>query len=270
MIRGMLIAVVVLISMLAHGKVVCYTCRDTGAVTVECPVCRGTKYVWKHSHSYSRDEKDDFCGYGSIYTAIHKDCRNGRMRRWCPNCLRKNKLSSTGQATIECPNCNGRGELTRTYYIISGSYVISSSPEYYLNQLDRYGVDKCSFVQKQKMTADELADFKIENPRSKVFTSEEEIKTYLKLGDRSRTSKAGKLYFVIKSVKKLRLYDCNRALSELNSSYYSLDSSNVSKLRLSDEEVREYQDKNPDCKFFRDVDAFREFLMECKARLGEE
>lgn len=268
MIRGVSLAVVSLIVAVAQGKVVCYTCRDTGSVTVECPICHGTKYVWKHA--YSDSETKDFCGYGSAYTAIHKGCRAGRKRSLCPNCLSKNKLSCTGQATIECPNCNGRGELTRTYYIISGTYDTSSSREYYLKRLERYGVEGCSFVTTKKMTADELADFKIENPRSKVFASEEEIKTYLKLGDRSLTSKAGKLYFVIKSVKKLRLYDCNRALSELNGSYYSSDSSTISKLRLSDEEVKEYQQKNPDCKFFRDVDAFREFLLECKTRLGEE
>ena len=66
MIRGMSLAVVSLIATVAQGKVVCYTCRDTGSVTVECPICGGTKYVWKHSYrSYSSSTTEDFCGYGA-------------------------------------------------------------------------------------------------------------------------------------------------------------------------------------------------------------
>ena len=94
---------VVALALCASGKaakeekeVVCKTCNDTGSVEKQCPVCRGTKYMWRcvqgknkgwysEGSSYRYDENGNYvrvrsdegwCGYGATYKALHTNCKN--------------------------------------------------------------------------------------------------------------------------------------------------------------------------------------------------
>ena len=88
---------------LAGAAVVCSNCGDTGKETVKCPVCRGTKYMWKcigtkyaQGTAVKLTDEDAFCGYGTTYHPLHSGCTSSKTRIACPMCISRSKVSSTG------------------------------------------------------------------------------------------------------------------------------------------------------------------------------
>lgn len=262
-------------------EVVCKTCNDTGTVEKQCPVCRGTKYMWRcvqgknkgwysEGSSYRYDENENYvrvrsdkgwCGYGATYKAIHSNCKNTRKRVVCPNCASKSKTSATGKVAVACPDCDGRGTLMKSYYLVRNVHELEYNREYILRQLERGR--ECSCVQRRKMTKEDLADYKIENSNCKVFESEEELLAFLKDGEKQKAG--AKWYFAVRDAKNVTMYDKRRALEDMaNGNYYSYSDSNVLKRKFTDEEVKDFKALNPNCKMFRDVDEFKEFMRNVK------
>lgn len=279
---------VVLLALCASGKaakeekkVVCKTCSDTGTVEMQCPVCHGTKYMWRcvqgknkgwysEGSSYRYDENGNYvrvrsdegwCGYGATYKAIHSNCKNTRKRISCPNCLSKGRTSSTGKVTVACPDCDGQGTLVKTYYLVRDARNLEYNREYIVHQLEQGR--ECSYAQRRKMTKEELADYKIENSNCKVFESEEELMAFLKNGEEQKAG--AKWYFAIRDAKNVTMYDKRRALEDMaRGGYYSYSDANVLKRKFTDEEVKDFKALNPNCKMFRDVDEFKEFMRNVK------
>lgn len=254
----------------AKPKAVCRTCNDTGKAKMECSLCRGTKYVWdcheKWGSRYNNEDSEkDWCGYGAKYTPLHKGCAFGRKRIWCPKCYKRTQ--SSGIMEVECPNCDGRGHLTRTYYILSGSearsITSSSNREYYLRRLKKYGVEGV-YGTKKKMTSEQLADYKIEHLGCKIFTSEDEIAEFIERGgdEKSAQEGSGRWYFVVLEPEKVTPAERARALKNIESDYPYFSGSNITRKKLMDDEVSELKEKYPGCKFFRDVEQFKSFLRE--------
>lgn len=262
--------------------VVCKTCNDTGRVAVTCPVCKGTRYVWRcilgKNRSYSSyarrfDEDgnlesanadDSWCGYGATYKALHTNCKNSRKRIPCPNCQNKGKSSSTGKITEPCPDCDGRGTLMKTYYLIRDTREVSMDREYICRQIER---GTCSYVIQRKMTKDDLADFKIENMRCKVFEKREDAIAFIKRGEENDPD--AKWYFVIRDANRLSMSDKRNALE----STLSCDSdgySNVFRRKLSDDAIKDFKALNPNCKLFRAADEFKDFVRNAKAVSSEQ
>ena len=253
--------VVVALALCASGKaekegkeVVCKTCNDTGRVETQCPVCRGTKYIWRCLQGH------DPCGYGASYKPLC-NCRSTRKRIPCSNCLGKGKTSATGKVTVACPDCDGQGTLAKTYYLVRDARNLEYNREYIVRQLEQGR--ECSYVQRRKMTKDELADYKIENSNCKVFESEDELMAFLKNGEEQKAG--AKWYFAIRDAKNVTMYDKRRALEDITrGGYYSSSDSNVLKRKFTDEEVKDFKALNPNCKLFRDVDEFKEFMRNVK------
>lgn len=262
-------------------EAVCKTCNDTGTVEKQCPVCRGTKYMWRcvqgknkgwysGGRSYRYDENGNYvrvrsdegwCGYGVTYKAMHSNCKNTRKRIPCPNCLGKGKTSATGKVTVACPDCDGQGTLVKTYYLVRDARDLEYNREYILRQLEQGRM--CSYVQRRKMTKEDLADYKIENSNSKVFEDEDELMEFLK---NSEEQKVGtKWYFAVRDAKNVTMYDKRRALEDMaNGNFYSYSDSNVLKRKFTEEEVKDFKALNPNCMMFRDVDEFKEFMRNVK------
>lgn len=265
-----------------EGKeVVCKTCNDTGTVEKQCPVCHGTKYMWRcvqgknkgwysEGSSYRYDENGNYvrvrsdegwCGYGVTYKAIHSNCKNTRKRVVCPNCASKGKTSARGKVTVACPDCDGQGTLMKSYYLVQNARELECNREYILRQLEQGRM--CSYVQRRRMTKEDLADYKIENSNCKVFEDEDELMEFLKNGEEQKTG--AKWYFAIRDAKNITMYDKRRALEDMVSgSFYSYSDSNVLKRKFTEEEVKDFKALNPNCMLFRDVDEFKEFMRNVK------
>lgn len=260
-------------------EVVCKTCNDTGSIKEVCPVCRGTKYVWKcvpsqnkgwsYSTSIRYDENGNrinadcgWCGYGSTYKSLHSNCKNTRKRCVCPNCVSgKGKTSATGKVTVPCPDCDGQGVLVKTYYAIPNVRNVEYERDYIIRQLERG--QSCSYVQKRKMSKDELADYKIENSNCKVFENYEALLSFLKNGEAQESD--AKWYFAIRDTNNVTMYDKRRALEDIaNGSFCSYSDSNIIKRKFTEEEVKDFKALNPTCKMFRSVDEFKEFVRNIK------
>ena len=283
---------VVVLALCASGKaakeekeVVCKTCNDTGTVEKQCPVCHGTKYMWQcvqgknrggysERISYRYDENGNYvrvrsdegwCGYGATYKAIHSNCKNTRKRMVCPNCASKGKTSATGKVTVACPDCDGQGTLMKSYYLVQNARELEYNREYILRQLEQGRM--CSYVQRRRMTKEDLADYKIENSNCKVFEEEEELMAFLKRGEEQKAG--AKWYFAVRDAKNVTMYDKRRALEDMASgSFYSYSDSNVLKRKFTEEEVKDFKALNPNCKLFRDVDEFKEFMRNVKPAAG--
>lgn len=149
----------------------------------------------------------------------------------------------------------------KTYYLIRNVREVEYNRDYILRRMDR-GQD-CSYVQERKMTKDELADYKIENSNCKVFESKEKMLAFLKTGEDLKTD--GKWYFAIRDVNNITMYDKRRALEDITrEGYYCYSDSNVLKRKFTDEEVKDFKALNPNCKMFRDVDEFKDFIRNVK------
>ena len=280
---------VIALALCASGKpdkdekeIVCKTCNDTGRTEAQCPVCRGTKYMWRcvqgknkgwysEGSTYRYDENGNYvrvrsdegwCGYGATYKAIHSNCKNTRKRVVWPNCINKSRASASGKVTVECPDCDGQGTLAKTYYLVRDVRNVEYNREYILRQLERGR--ECSYVQRRKMTKDDLADYKIENSNCKVFEDEDELMAFLKNDEEQKAGAKG--YFAIRDAKNVTMYDKRRALEGMaNGSFYSYGDSNVLKRKFTDEEIKDFKALNPNCKLFRDVDEFKDFMRKVKA-----
>ena len=265
-----------------EGKeVVCKTCNDTGTVEKQCPVCHGTKYMWRcvqgknkgwysGGSSYRYDENGNYvrvssdegwCGYGATYKAIHSNCKNTRKRVVCPNCASKGKTSATGKVTVACPDCDGQGTLMKSYYLVQNARELECNREYILRQLEQGRM--CSYVQRRRMTKEDLADYKIENSNCKVFEDEDELREFLKNGEEQKVG--AKWYFAVRDAKNVTMYDKRRALEDMaNGGFCSYSDSNVLKRKFTEEEVKDFKALNPNCRLFRDVDEFKEFMRNVK------
>ena len=263
-------------------EVVCKTCKDTGKVEVQCPVCRGTKCMWRcvqgknkgwyseggyyrydENGNYVRVRSDEgWCGYGTTYKPIHSNCKNTRKRVVCPNCLNKGKTSATGKVMSDCPDCDGRGTLVKTYYLVRDIRSLDYNRDYIVRQLERGR--ECSYAQCRKMSKEELADYKIENPNCKVFESNDELMAFIKKCEEQKVG--AKWYFAIRDATHVTMYDKRRALEDMSNGgyYYSYSDSNVLKRKFTDEEVKDFKALNPNCKMFRDVDEFKDFIRNVK------
>ena len=262
-------------------EVVCKTCSDTGSVEKQCPVCHGTKYMWQcvqsknkgwysGGSSYRYDENGNYvrarsdegwCGYGATYKAMHSNCKNTRKRISCPNCLSKGRTSATRKVTVACPDCDGQGTLVKTYYLVRDTRNLECNRGYIVRQLEQGR--ECSYAQRRKMTKEELADYKIENSNCKVFESEDELMAFLKNGEEQKAG--AKWYFAIRDAKNVTMYDKRHALEDMaRGGYYSYSDSNILKRKFTDEEVKDFKALNLNCKLFRDVDEFKEFMRNVK------
>ncbi|MBP5284524.1 MAG: hypothetical protein ILO34_00240 [Kiritimatiellae bacterium] len=186
--------------------VVCETCKDSGEIKETCKLCRGTKYVWKcnkpdttsrrgrivvhdweeEQNARANEKGSEFCGYGSTYKPIHKACKGTRKRMSCPGCAAgKSKSKSTGKVSVPCPDCDGKGHLKTTYYLVRDSRWISpEEKEYVFEKMDKPGTGPDKRVRpnvfKRKMTGEQLEDFKVINQDGKAFTSLDELKEFIK------------------------------------------------------------------------------------------
>lgn len=238
-------------------EVVCRTCNDTGSVEAQCPVCRGTRYVWTCVQG-----RGGWCGYGASYKPLHKNCKSSRKRIVCPNCAVKSKASATGKVTVPCPDCDGHGVLVRTYHLIRDVREVESCRAQVIRQLEHK--QKCRQVQVLKMSEDELADYKIENTGCKVFESEAALLEFLRKGEEQKAS--AKWYFAIRDTKGITMQDRRRALEDLTrGNFFSSGDANVLKRKFTDEELADFKTLNPNCKLFRDVDEFKEFMRKAQA-----
>ena len=164
---------------LAGAAVVCSNCGDTGKVTVKCPVCRGTKYMWKcigtkyaQGTAVKLTDEDAFCGYGTTYHPLHSGCTSSKTRITCPMCISRSKVSSTGIVEMDCDLCDGNGHLLECVYVIRDSDLVYSAfsvpadegsvPD---GRSDKSNVFKC------KMSTEDLEDYRTVYPRSRVFRS---------------------------------------------------------------------------------------------------
>lgn len=283
----------VLLAQCACGKpakeakeIVCKTCNDTGSVSQQCPVCRGTKYVWQCMVSKNkgivyedrsfrfdangnpvREQSDgEWCGYGSIYKPIHSNCKNTRKRLTCPNCVNgKSKTSASGKVTVACPDCDGHGKRMKSYWLIRNVLEVEYNRDYLLRQAES-GCN-CSSVERRKMTDEELADYRIENLNCKVFESDREMIAFLKNGE---GQKAGaKWYFVVRDAKNVARDDRSRVLDDLAAGHFTnYGGANILRRKFTDDEVKEFQSMNQNCKMFRDMDEFTGFLRAVKVVPG--
>ena len=87
---------------------------------------------------------------------------------------------------------------------------------------------------------------------------------FLKNGEDQKTD--AKWYFAIRDAKNVTMYDKRRALEGMaNGNFYSYGYSNVLKRKFTDEEIKDFKALNPNCKLFRDVDEFKDFMRKVKA-----
>jgi len=285
MCKRCLVGLAVGMGMVLFGKddvpVACKTCNDTGRVAAACPVCKGSRYMWQcmpgKNRSYSSyvrrfDENgnlvsanadDSWCGYGATYKALHTNCKNSRKRVICPNCQNKGKSSSTGKIAKACPDCDGRGTLMKTYYLIRDTRDVTTDREYICRQIER---GTCPYVIQRKMTKDDLADFKIENMRCKVFEKREDAIAFIKQGEENDAD--AKWYFVIRDANQLTMSDKRNAL-ESTPTCDSYGCSNVFRRKLTDDMVKDFKALNPTCKLFRDADEFKDFVRNAKTVSAE-
>lgn len=261
-------------------SVVCKTCRDTGKTSIKCDVCRGTKYVWvcnkgnkKDFHGYKnydyddyngdREEPSEYCGYGSTYTALHKQCKNTRKRIVCPNCCNKAKTSASGYVEVECPDCDGEGNLVKTYYIIRD---IDRIYEYDARNAVRYmktgkGNMPNNYLVK-KMSDEDVEDYKAVYPRCEMFTDIDDFKKFVE-GDREVGD--AKIYYMIRNADEITISDKRVAIEELGSEEsYGYSGSNILKKRVTEEFLADFRALNPKCEIFDDYKEFKKFIRNAK------
>lgn len=164
---------------------VCKTCHDTGKVSALCALCHGSKWMWKCQPKerggkgwatyevLSNDgggikTTEGWCGYGTTYRALHKDCPNVRKRLPCPDCKGDGKKVSTGKVRADCPDCDGHGHVRTVRYIVRDTSVIADGSTLELGRLRE-------FVERRKLTDGELSDYREENPHCKAYDRLDEL-----------------------------------------------------------------------------------------------
>ena len=181
-------AVVVAFAPMAAKAFVCTNCCDKGKVKVQCPVCQGTKYMWKClSTKFSTGNYDSltepgvFCGYGTTYHPLHSNCKSSKARICCPMCISMSGVSSLGFAELDCPMCDGRGNLFSTVYIVKDPDMLSP---FMLSESDSdiaAGRTGTSNVIMRRMSSEDIEDYLTVYPKSRVFTGIESLRRYAHL-----------------------------------------------------------------------------------------
>ena len=170
------------------GNVVCTNCLDTGAVKIKCPLCKGTKFLWKcPDTSYQNgtcrnlEEKGAFCGYGAVYKPLHPNCKNSRTRINCPMCLSKSKSSSTGIAELPCPNCDGKGHLSFNLIAVKDEgAIVQFDLDFTLPRLEKgQNPGRENFV-RRRFSSEEIADFATVYPYCRFFHTPEQVREFVK------------------------------------------------------------------------------------------
>lgn len=181
-------AAVMAFAPMAAKAFVCTNCNDVGKIKVQCPVCQGTKYMWKClSTKYSSGnfssltEPGVFCGYGTNYHPLHPNCKSSKARICCPMCISKSGVSSLGFAELDCPMCDGRGNLFSTVYIVKDPDMLSP---FMLSESDSdiaAGRTGTSNVIMRRMSSEDIEDYLTVYPKSRVFTGIESLRRYAHL-----------------------------------------------------------------------------------------
>ena len=293
---------VVGMSFAVNADVACTTCKDEGVVYNPCPVCRGTKYVWKcnASQTSSRyntsrlsyyvdsapsDAKGDlYCGYGSTYMPIHADCRGTRKRINCPNCAKgKSKRVSTGKVSAPCPVCHGgkpgAGGENEYYIIRDARYISDEDREYIFLHMDKddnaprssYGRSR---VFKKRMSATDLEDFKVIYTQAKVFSSLEEMKAFLRrsptgTGSTSMVSRKPTVY-IVKDVTQITANDRRIVFEDLGDGYSSYSSRNIVQRGFTEQDIEDFRLINPQCRVFETLSELKAFMRTAKVVDNEE
>ena len=273
------------------AEVECRICKDEGVVYEKCPVCRGTKYVWTCSgepreqtywsgYSYRQTESDPYCGYGSTYKPIHKNCKGTRKRINCPNCAKgKTKSVSTGKVAKICPSCRGKGkagtgESDGMYYIIrDASYITDSDREYVFLRMDKSGMDDSTPIYntrifKKAMDEAELSDYKTVYPMAKIFESLEEMKEFLRKNPNGVSSSlpgSGQpTVYIVKDATQITANDRRIVFEDLGSGYSSYSSRNVIQRRFTEQDIEDFKLINPKCRVFDTLGDLKAFMRTAK------
>ena len=275
------------ISVSAKSEVECKNCKDSGLVyDQKCPVCHGTKYMWvctggfdSRTHwngesSYRQvDQSSQYCGYGSTYKPIHKNCKGTRKRINCPNCAKgKTKSVSTGKVARPCPVCHGKGaqgKVHGVYYVIrDASYVSDEDREFVFLKMDKSEVDGGqqefrSRIFKKAMNASELADYKAVYPRAKVFESLDEMKEFLRKFPSGTTSTAEvsqPTVYIVKDATQVTANDRRIVFEDLGNGYASYSSRNIIQRRFTEQDVEDFKLINPRCRVFETLAELKAFM----------
>lgn len=184
----LMVAMAATAPMAAKASVVCTNCNDVGKIKVQCPVCLGTKFVWKclttkySTGKYtSLTEPGVFCGYGSVYHPFHQNCKSSKARICCPMCISKSGVSSSGFAELDCPMCDGKGHLFSTVYIVKDPDLLSP---FLLSENDSdlaAGRTGTSNVIMRHMSSEDIEDYLTVYPKSRVFTGIDSLRRYAHL-----------------------------------------------------------------------------------------
>lgn len=266
--------------------VVCRTCKDTGKVEKPCPTCRGSKYVWnctikssvRRYSSYWYDEKgryhegqpvEGLCGYGSVYKAIHENCKNTRKRETCPDCRVGIGNRASGKVTVSCPDCDGNGNLVKTYFFILNVENAEVNREYLLRRLEKPGLDDVSdFIVEKRLSAEKLEEFKMRYPRGKEFASLDAMKKFIVDGCVA-IDEGERWYYVIEDVKRITSESRMSALRSLAESSKYFSYSNFGRRRMTEEGIKDFEALYPNGKLFMSADAFKDFLLAGQAAASD-
>ena len=161
----------------AQAGFVCTNCNDTGSVRIKCPLCKGTKYLWKcQDTSYASGtynsllDPDVFCGYDAVYTPFHPNCKRTRTRINCPMCLSKSKSSSTGIAEIDCPACDGKGNLVYNLIAVTDEgLIVQSDLDATLPLLESGKPSNRPHILHRQFSTEEIKDFVTVYPEARFF-----------------------------------------------------------------------------------------------------
>jgi len=173
---------------------VCAACHDTGKVAALCPLCHGSKWMWKCEPKGGGGGKgwatyevlsndgdgirttEGWCGYGTTYKALHRSCPNVRRRVACPNCPGAKKGAATGKIRVACPDCDGKGHMRTVYYIVRDTSALTDGRRLELSVLRE-------LIERRKLTPDELAEYRTEHSNSKVYVRLDELLRAVKTWD---------------------------------------------------------------------------------------
>jgi len=260
----------------------CKTCKGKGVVYEECPVCHGTRYVWKckskryngyyHSESQSeRTGKDfDFCGYGSVYKPLH-DCKNQRFRVGCPKCAYGQvRKTPTGRIEKPCPDCQS-GIVGTEYYIVKDCNSITDSDRLYvfkyLDNPDAGSIPDSwelrqsrSRILKKRMNQEQLDEYKVIYANCKIFKTMSELKEFIKEKRDSR----GTLYYIVRDADNVTENDRRTVFENLYDGCRSYNTSNLIIRNFPELDLEYFKKANPKCRVFETLNDLKAFMLSVK------
>lgn len=268
---------------------ICPTCNNTGKAKLKCEACNGTKYVWtcvpktSTTRSYfgsvtrsTTGKQEGYCGYGATYKPRHEKCQNSRKRANCPECCNKVGSASTGYVIKECPDCDGAGHAVRTYYVIrDGSVRLEDKWYVFDDNMKTDSRHQTGNILAKRWTDAELADYQSEHAKCEVFEQLEDMKHFLKTGERKEGKaprNANQWYFIVRDTTNITQENVRQALEEVDrdTGYrardYGWSHSNILKRRYSPSEADDFKVGNPNSKIFKTFEEFRAFIREAHVR----